>query len=95
MNYYKKTYLLMDRKLRQHLVLLVLLSIFLSAVEVVGVSAIMPFIDMVINLETIQTNQNYQRLYIFFNFDNNVNFAISFGFLLFGFYIFKNHSKSS
>jgi ABC-type multidrug transport system fused ATPase/permease subunit len=87
--YIQKLRLLLDRKTKSHFLWLVLFSIFVSVVEAVGVSAIMPFIDIAINFEVIQTNQYYQWTYKFLNFKSELNFAITFGFVLIVFYIFR------
>jgi len=66
-----------------------MLSVFISIIETVGISAIMPFIDIAINFEKIQNNQYYRLFYDFLNFEQEVDFAISFGLLLFLFYLFR------
>jgi len=68
---------------------LILFSVFVSVVEAIGISAIMPFIDIATNFDNIHSNQYYQKAFIFFAFDDDVNFAIVFGILLFGFYLFR------
>jgi ABC-type bacteriocin/lantibiotic exporter with double-glycine peptidase domain len=89
MNYLQKLRKLLNRKTKNHLLWLVVFSVFLSLVEVVGVSAIMPFIDIAINFGSIHSNQYYQWFFDFFSFENDVDFAIAFGLVLFGFYIFR------
>jgi len=89
MEYFQKLLYLLEKKAKVRLLWLVVFSIVLSVVEVVGISAIMPFIDIAINFENIHNNQYYQWLYIFFGFENDVNFAIVFGLVLFGFYLFR------
>ena len=66
-----------------------LFSIFISSIEVIGISAILPFIDIATNFNSIHSNQYYQILFDFFEFNNEVSFAIAFGFLMIGFYIFR------
>jgi len=93
MEYIKKIRKLLDSKTKSKLLWLVVFSIFLSIVETIGVSAIMPFIDIATNFNTIHSNQYYQWAFEFFGFENgingNVNFAIAFGLTLFGFYLFR------
>ena len=89
MNYVKKLIIILDKKTKQKLVLFVLFSIFMSAIETIGVSAVMPFIDILINLDTIHSNQHYQRAFDFFGFEKEVSFAIFFGIVLLGFYFFR------
>ena len=89
MNYIQKLRLLLDKKDKRHLAWLVLFSIFVSAVETIGISAIMPFIDIATNFNNIHSNQYYQWVFDFFGFEREVNFAIVFGLVLFGFYVFR------
>jgi len=89
MNYIQKLRLLLDKKTKRRLLWLVVFSIFISAIETIGISAIMPFIDIATNFDAIQTNQYYQWLFVFFGFEKEVNFAIAFGVTLFGFYLFR------
>jgi len=89
MNYIQKLRLLLDKKDKRHLAWLVLFSIFVSAVETIGISAIMPFIDIATNFNNIHSNQYYQWVFDFFGFERGVNFAIVFGLVLFGFYVFR------
>ena len=89
MNYIQKLLMMLEKKGKRKLAWLVLFSICISAVETIGISAIMPFIDIAINFEKIHTNQYYQWVFDFFGFESEVNFAIFFGIVLFGFYIFR------
>ncbi len=89
MSYIQKLLLLLESKTKQHLFWLVVFSIFVSVIETIGISAIMPFIDIATNFDNIHQNQYYQRLFDFFGFEKDVDFAIFFGMALFGFYIFR------
>jgi ABC-type multidrug transport system fused ATPase/permease subunit len=89
MNYIQKLRSLLDRDAKRHLLWLVFLSVFVSVVETIGISAIMPFIDIATNFDNIHSNQYYQWIFDFFGFKDDVNFAIVFGLTLFGFYIFR------
>ena len=89
MSHIQKLFLLLDKKTKQHLVWLVIFSIFVSVIEAVGISAIMPFIDIATNFDNIHSNQYYQWFFEFFGFKDDVDFTIAFGFILLGFYIFR------
>ncbi len=89
MSYLQKLRLLLDRKTKSDFLWLMLFSVFLSAVETIGVSAIAPFIDIAINFDAIHSNQYYQWVFSFFGFEDDVNFAIVFGLVLIGFYVFR------
>jgi ATP-binding cassette, subfamily B, bacterial PglK len=87
--YIQKLFNLLDKKTRDRLLWLVFFSILLALIEVAGISAIMPFIDIATNFESIHNNQYYQRIFSFLDFENDTNFTIAFGLVLFGFYIFR------
>ena len=89
MDYIQKLRLLLDRDTERHLLWLVAFSILMSIIETIGISAILPFIDIATNFNKIQSNQYYQWIFNFFDFEENVNFVIFFGFILFGFYIIR------
>ena len=89
MNYIQKLRLLLDKEYKSRLIWLVFFSVFISVVETVGISAIMPFIDIATNFDNINNNQYYQWFFDFFGFDSNIDFAIFFGLFLLGFYIFR------
>ena len=89
MNYLTKLSLLLDKHDKLLLVWLILFSIFISVVEAIGISAIMPFIDIATNFDNIHSNKYYQWVFDFFSFENEVNFTIIFGLVLFSFYVFR------
>ena len=89
MSYIQKLRLLLDKKDKRHLGWLVLFSVFISTVETIGVSAIMPFIDIATNFDNIHSNEYYQQAFDFFGFEKEVDFAIAFGLVLFSFYVFR------
>ena len=89
MSYTRKIRYLLDKKDQVRLIWLVIFSVFISLIETIGISAIMPFIDIAINFSNIHTNQYYQWAFDRFGFGSELNFAIFFGFLLIGFYIFR------
>jgi ATP-binding cassette, subfamily B, bacterial PglK len=87
--YFHKLRSLLNKKTKHHFLLLVGFSVFVSMVETIGITAIMPLIDITTNFDNIHSNQYYQWLFIFFGFKSDVNFVIVFGLFLFGFYIFR------
>ncbi len=89
MRYIKKLQLLLDSETKRKVGWLVGFSVFVSVVEAIGISAIMPFIDVITNFDSISQNQYYQMAYVFFDFKSKVDFAITFGLILVGFYIFR------
>lgn len=89
MDFFKILKTLLSKKTKSYLFLLTAFSVFVSIIETIGVSAIMPFIDVVTNFDTIHNNKYYQWIFVFFNFKNEIDFAIAFGAVLIGFYIFR------
>jgi len=89
MEYIQKLLNLLDKKTKGRLLWLVFFSLILSLIEVAGISAIMPFVDITTNFNSIHNNQYYQWLFSFFNFESDTNFAITFGLVLSGFYVFR------
>ena len=89
MDYFKTLFQLLNRETKHRLLWLVAFSMFVSVIEAIGISAIMPFVDVATNFETIQTNRYYKWAFDFFGFESGVNFSIVFGLVLIGFYIFR------
>ena len=89
MNYLTKLSLLLDKHDKLLLVWLILFSVSVSVVEAIGISAIMPFIDIATNFDKIHSNKYYQWIFNFFSFENEVNFTIIIGLVLFIFYVFR------
>ncbi|CAA6804437.1 MAG: Phospholipid-lipopolysaccharide ABC transporter [uncultured Sulfurovum sp.] len=81
---------LLEKEDKQFLVGLILFSIFISIIEMVGISAIMPFIAMATDFTLIHSNSYYQAVYQFFDFDKEVSFVITFGMVLIVFYLFRS-----
>ena len=88
-NFIKKIKVLLNRENQTQLAYLALFSIIISIIETVGISAIMPFIDVSTNFQIIHENKYYSSIYNFFEFDSEIDFAISFGLVLFCFYLFR------
>ncbi len=81
--------ILTDRD-KKVLLLLLTFSIFVSVVEGIGVSIMMPFISTASDFSIIETNKYYSSVYRYFEFDSPVDFVVIFGLLLVVFYIFKS-----
>ena len=81
---------LLSDKDKKILIGLLLSSILVSIIEVVGISAIIPFIQMVTDNQIVHSNQYYSYIYKFIAFENEVNFVITFGIVLIFFYIFRS-----
>ena len=80
---------LLEKKDTSFLILLLVMGLFLSFVEVIGIAAIMPFISMASNPEIILSNEYYLNAYTYFSFESTKLFIVYFGFFLILFYIFR------
>lgn len=85
----KKLNYIMTKKDKIFLFTLLILSIILSVVETIGVSAVMPFIAIVTNPEIVQTNNFLKFIYNFFSFSTSNKFIVFFGITLIFFYFFR------
>jgi ABC-type multidrug transport system fused ATPase/permease subunit len=85
-----KLKLLLSKRDKQFLILLLLFSLFISVIETIGVSIIMPYVAVASNFTLIHTNKYYLWIYNYFGFHNDINFVIIFGFLLIFFYLFRS-----
>ena len=81
---------LLTRKDKQFLLGLLFFSIFISIIETVGISIIMPFIAVSTDFTLIHSNEYYLVIFKWFNFSNDVSFIIVFGVVLILFYIFRS-----
>jgi len=86
---YKKLNTLLTKNDKKFLVYLVFFSIFIAIIETIGVTAIMPFISVASDFTLIQSNEYYKFVYDLFEFSNNINFVLTFGFFLILFYIMR------
>lgn len=81
---------ILTKKDRKQLFYLFLFSMFIAVVETVGISIIMPFISVASDFSLIESNQYYNKVYDFFNFNEKLTFVITFGVVLILFYIFRS-----
>ncbi|NQY23160.1 MAG: ABC transporter ATP-binding protein [Campylobacteraceae bacterium] len=81
---------ILTKKDKELFLLLVVFSIFISIIEVIGVSAIMPFISVSMDFDSIHSNQYFSYFYKLFKFDKEINFVIAFGTILVLFYIIRS-----
>ncbi|AII13929.1 ABC transporter, ATP-binding/permease protein [Campylobacter iguaniorum] len=86
---FKKIRYILSKHDKIYLLILLFMSIFLSLIETVGISAIMPFITVATNPAQITQNVYFKTIYDFLGFDKEINFVMAFGVLLIIFYIFR------
>ncbi len=81
---------LLSRRDKKILALLVLFSIFVSIIEMIGVSAIMPFMAVAVDFSKIESEWYFRTFYEAFGFASPVQFVVAFGVVLILFYIFRS-----
>lgn len=87
---FDKLRVVLNGKDKQFLLILLCFSIFISLLETIGISIIMPFISVASNFSLIHSNSYYHYFYTLFHFSNEINFVVAFGLVLIGFYIFRS-----
>lgn len=85
--FFSKISLLLTRRDKLFLGYLLVFSIFISLIETVGVSIIMPFIAVATDFTHIQSNPYFSFLYNFFSFTSASYFILAFGICLILFYL--------
>ncbi|WP_232227875.1 ABC transporter ATP-binding protein/permease [Hippea sp. KM1] len=90
LNIFKKLRVILSRRDKEFLAFLLMFSVAVSAVEVVGVGIIMPFIGVATNFNNIFSNKYLKGVYNIFGFSSPVSFVIAFGLFLVFFYIFRS-----
>ncbi|NDV27157.1 ABC transporter ATP-binding protein [Desulfovibrio sp. JC010] len=85
----KKIKALLTPAQKRSMIGLVFMSILISGIETVGISAILPFISVAGDFSLLQNNEYYHFVYTFLGFSTATSFVITFGAVLIGFYIFR------
>jgi len=85
----KKLKSILTKQDKISIIILIFMSILLSFIETIGITAIMPFISIASNPKLITSNKYFDIAYLFFNFSNTSDFVLWFGFLLIAFYILR------
>lgn len=88
--FFSKLFSILTRHDKKFLFILVFISIIVSIIEMIGVGAILPFINIASNFENIHSNTYTEKLYTFFHFNNNINFVIAVGIVLLIFYFLRS-----
>ncbi|MDR1256542.1 MAG: hypothetical protein LBJ86_02210, partial [Spirochaetaceae bacterium] len=79
---------LLPRRYKIRLVILLFMTIFLSLVETLGVSIIMPFISVAAKPDMLDSGR-YNDIFRFLGFTSKNNFIFCFGIGIIAFYIFR------
>ncbi len=82
-------YSLLKKHDRNFLFLLVIFSIIIAVIEMIGVTAIMPFISVASDFSLIHSNEYYKYFYTLLGFTSDFDYIVIFGIILLFFYIFR------
>ena len=85
----KKLNDILSQEDRRYVILLIPFALLIAAIEMVGVSAVMPFIHVATDFAAIHQNHYYKVAYAFFGFRSEVDFVLTFAVLLVLFYLFR------
>lgn len=81
---------LLNRRDKQYLVLLLFFSIFISAIETIGVGIVMPFIQLASDFSLVHSNEYLKKIYEILGFDREMDLVVLVGVLLIFFYLFRS-----
>lgn len=84
----EKLSLILNKRYKIYMLMFIFLTIFLSIVETISVSIIMPFISIASNTESLNTGI-YKAVYEILGFSDKISFIIFLGFLIIAFFIFR------
>ena len=85
-----KLSILLSKEDKKYLLVLIVLSIIVSVIETVGITAIMPFISIASDFSVIHTNEYFIKIYNLFSFENDISFVLAIGITLIIFYIIRS-----
>jgi len=86
----KKILKLLTSRERKRFYMLLVVMIFSAVIEVAGIASILPFLSLISNPETIQTNEILNWLYTRFEFQSTSSFLIFTGIVVLGVLIISN-----
>jgi ABC-type multidrug transport system fused ATPase/permease subunit len=90
LNVIRSIYAVLNREQKTRMLLMQLFFIFSAIIQVVGIASIAPFIGIISNPESIQTNRVLAFIYSAGKFDSNQSFIIGFALLSIGMIFISN-----
>lgn len=87
---FAKLNLILSQQDRIYIYFLLFISLIVSLIELIGISAIAPFISIASDLSLIENKPYYAYFYHLFKFDSTYHFVIFFGIALLLFYCFRS-----
>lgn len=88
--FFSKLFSILTRHDKKFLLVLIFISIAISLIEMVGVTAVLPFINIANNFSAIHTNHYLELTYKFFDFHSDIDFVIIMGGILLVFYFLRS-----
>jgi len=86
----RKLLALLDfHKEKKSTVFILMLTILMTLIETVGISMMMPFVQIATDFEEIHKNEYYELVYTFFQFDSEKRFVVTFGSVLLVFFFLR------
>lgn len=90
----QKLYRLFNRKERWEIAIVFFASLFTALVQSTSVISVMPFINIVMNLETMKSNPWIQRAYAIGKFQSDQSFILVFGIVVIALLVFSSALSS-
>lgn len=90
MNHIRLIWTTINRKQKRKLIVLLLLTIIGAFMELLGVSLIMPFVNIAVSPESIQGNVIVEKIYLILNIKSTNQFMIFLAIMLVVVYVIKN-----
>jgi len=88
--FFTKLFSILTHHDQRFLFALIAISIAVSLIEMIGVGAILPFISIASDFNTIHANPYIHSVYQYFHFTSAVHFVIGSGIFLLFFYLFRS-----
>ena len=88
--FFTKLFSILTSHDKKFLFLLVFISIAVSLIEMIGVGAILPFINIASDFSNIHSNNYTEKIYTFFHFKNDIHFVTAIGSALLVFYFLRS-----
>lgn len=89
-HFFSKLFSILTKHDKKFLYILIIISILISLIEMVGVGAILPFINIASNFSNIHANKYTEIIYTTFSFHSDIHFVIAMGITLLFFYLLRS-----
>ena len=89
-DFLKKLNRLLDRKDKIQFLGVIAIGLISALFQTLSVASVLPFINLVVNPETVSQNNFLMNFYNFFNFSSSYSFTVFLGFIILGIIIVSN-----